>query len=303
MRRLLGLFASRPRAAVVLTATCFLAVCTTHDLVQDLAYALQRLFGRAVFSPLVALLGLAAAALYVGSAERSLRGSPVRRVGRVAVVVPAVLMAASFLTLLSTNMEAVHFLQYGLLFLPLHAVTGRLALPFLVTALLGAADEWFQYAVLHRGWAVPYDVNDVVLNAIGAAAGVGAIVAFGDARPAPRDRRPLRAAWVPVLVAAAVFGAGGPALRAAGVLALYPEDAGPRAALLLSREERPASRWTRPDWGRPFYSLHPGVAVAACLLLAAAVAGLEGRVRLDVTRGCSARRESGIISRPEGGQA
>ncbi len=73
---------------------------------------------------------------------------------------------------LVTMSERVHYLQYGVLAMGLRALLGR-HLPALALAVsLGAADEAYQAFVLYADRPeLPLDFKDMVLNAMGAAAG------------------------------------------------------------------------------------------------------------------------------------
>jgi len=274
LTRLLESCARRRGAAVAATAAYVVAVSLTHDQVQDLAYWLQRTSGPRVWAPIVGVLALAGAVWGALAARNALARSPVRRAAATAWWTTLVLLAAAFFTLLATNMEAVHFVQYALPAIPVYALTRRFSLTALIVTALGALDETWQYAVLHLHWGVQWDANDLVLNGLGAALGCAAIAVFADVESAePPPARPYLAV---VEAAVAVFG-GGLALRAAGLLSLYPED-GP-AWLLLSRSERPESRWEVPEWGRGHHIVHPAVGFGIVLALALGCAWLDARVR------------------------
>lgn len=269
--RFLAACAARPATAVAGTVAYVVWVATTHDHVQDLAYWFQRTFGRAVWAPTVAVLGGVALALACRAAHRRIVVSAVRTEAAAAWWGTAALLVASFFTLLATNMEAVHFLQYAIPAVPVFALTRRFSTTVLAVTALGAADEWWQYDVLHRHWAVPWDMNDIVLNAIGASLGCASILVFADCGPANGARRVLAA---PV-TAAVVLGGSGPALVASGAVGLHPED-GP-AAILLSRSERPIERWTSPEWGRGHFQIHAGGTLAICLALMLAFTWIDAR--------------------------
>lgn len=269
--RFLAACAARPATAAAGTVAYVVWVATTHDHVQDLAYWLQATFGRALWAPTVAVLGAAAFALACRAAYRRIAVSAVRTEAAGAWWGTAALLVASFLTLLATNMESVHFVQYAIPAVPVLALTRRFSVTVLVVTALGAADEWWQFDVLHRHWAVPWDMNDIVLNAIGASLGCASILVFADLVRV----RDVRRAFVAPVSAAVLVGGGALALLGAGVIGLHPED-GP-AAVLLSRSERPPERWTSPEWGRGHYQIHPAGTLAVCLALAFAFAWIDTR--------------------------
>lgn len=264
LARFLAACERRPRLAATGALAYAIAVTATHDHVQDLAYFLQRTFTPEVWRPLVA--GAAALALAVACAAARVRiaESPVRAAAAASWWGICALLAAAFVTLLATNMEAVHFVQYAILAWPALALTGTFARTVVVVTILGAADEAWQYAVLHSDWDVPFDVNDVVLNALGACLGCASALVFAQFRPRVAG---MASALAPAVLFAAVVCGGGVLAVRAGAVALHPED-GP-APVLLSRGPRPADRWETPDWGRGHHVLHPG---AAAVILAALVA-------------------------------
>ncbi len=280
MLALLTWFARRPVVTALLTATYFAVVVASHDHVQEVAYWLQRTFTREIWTVVVAVIAVACA---VAAAWRVVTVCRARALPRGVAIVwwgSLTLASAASLTLLATNMETVHFLQYALLALPVLALTRRFGATVLVVTVLGAFDELNQWAVLHSGWGVRFDTNDVLLNAIGAALGCAAAAVFAGTRPAPPPRaRALAATWAPLLVVALLLGAGGQVLAAEGRLALYREDWSPRTWLTLSRDRRPVARWQRPENSRAHYVTHPGAALALCLVILAAFAALEGALQ------------------------
>lgn len=267
--RFLDACARRPLLTVAGVVGYALLVTATHDHVQDVAYVLQAAAGRDVWSPTVAVAGAAGFAVLAWAAIRRLRASPVGRAATAASVATAVALVAASLTLLATNMEAVHFVQYALPALPVYALTRRFGTTVVVVGVLGALDEVWQYVVLHASWGVPCDMNDIVLNALGASLGCACILVFATCAARDGDR----GAWAAPAAAALVFGAGGVALHAAGLLALHPED-GP-APILLSRLARPESRWQEPEWGRAHHLVHPGLALVVCLAAAFGHAAID----------------------------
>lgn len=285
MSRTLRWFAARPVLTLLLVTAYFAAVVTSHDRVQELAYWLQQTFTREVWSPVVALLALVTAGGLGWRAFSVLRGAGRPRSVAVAWWGSLAAAVAASAVLLATNMETVHFLQYALLAVPVLALSGRCGATVLLVTALGAFDELYQWTVLHAGWAVRFDTNDVVLNGIGAALGCAAAAVFAGVRPARDVGTRVRAAtWGPVLAVTLVVGAGGPALAARHRLAMYREDWCPHAWMTLSRLERPATRWQQPEGARRHHELHPGVMLALCVALAAGFCALDDRWRVEGVR-------------------
>jgi hypothetical protein len=283
MSRLLTWFAHRPVTTVALAAAYFAAVVLSHQAVQDLAYWLQRTFTREIWAPVVAVIAFAGAAWLAWRAWRAPRGAKPPRAVSVAWWGSLAGALVASLTLLATNMETIHFAQYALLALPVLALTGRFGATVLVVTVLGAFDELYQWTWLHPGWAVRFDANDVVLNALGAALACAGAAVFGGVRPAPAPtRRSLAATWAPVLAVALVLGGGGPVLAAEHRLAVHRGDWCPHTWVTLSRARRPDVRWKSPERARRHHILHPGAALAICLVLAAGFSALDDRWRIVV---------------------
>lgn len=279
MSRLLAWFARHPLSTSALAAAYYVAVVVSHDRVQDVAYWLQRTFGRAVWGATVAVLAAGAAAWVAYGAFRRLRDGGRPRAVAVAWWCGLAGAAVASLTLLATNMEVVHFLQYALLALPVLALSGRFGATVLAVTALGAFDELYQWVVLHPGWAVRFDANDIVLNGLGAALGCAAAAVFGDVEPVEVGARRHAATWAPLLCVALLLGGGGPALAATHRLAVDRDDWCPHTWLTLSRIQRPESRWQHPDGARAHHVLHPGAALLACLVIAAGFCALDDRLR------------------------
>jgi hypothetical protein len=279
MRAPLAWFAARRGTAAAAIAAYVVLVTWTHDHVQDVAYLLQRTFGAAAWAPFVAAAAIAAALVATVRVFRAAAASPVRREARAAWGATLLLSAAAFGTFLATNMEVVHFLQYSILAVPALALAGRFAPALLLVTAAGAFDEAWQYAVLHMGWGVPYDVNDVVLNALGASFGLAALLCTAEFRRRDDAAAPTGAAraWVPCAAASAVLLVAGPLLVASGRIALHPGEA-EAPWIVLARCPRPERRWESPDWGRGHLVLHPGAAAAIVCGLAAGWTVLDRRV-------------------------
>jgi hypothetical protein len=109
--------------------------------------------------------------------------------------------------LLVAAVENIHYPQYALLTWLIARAGAPFESAFLLAAMLGAADEGYQYLALPRGTPQYFDWNDVVLNTMGAAFGIVALMAFSkDAiQPPLLSRRSFATVVLIGLVAAAVF--------------------------------------------------------------------------------------------------
>jgi hypothetical protein len=98
--------------------------------------------------------------------------SPGRARTRVAIAAIAILMVAAQKLLLVAAVENIHYPQYALLAGTLVRSGLGFESSWLLAGGFGVLDELYQNAVLPRGVPGYLDANDIVLNAIGAAAGV-----------------------------------------------------------------------------------------------------------------------------------
>jgi hypothetical protein len=92
-------------------------------------------------------------------------------------LVAITVLAGLALSLLAVNgIEAIHLPQYALLVCTLSAGGLGLEAAWLVATALGGLDELWQWLLLRRAVPEYFDWNDVVLNGVGAAVGVLAVV-------------------------------------------------------------------------------------------------------------------------------
>lgn len=155
--------------AVVLSVANLFA----HKPISDICDALYARVGRGRYELIslvgIGLLSLAAALPAARRLSRPLRETwlPVSLLGLTAITL------ASQRWLLVTNIELIHFPQFALIaVLFLIAGLGSRA-AFLCGSIAGLLDETYQHLVLYAGVPNTYfDVNDILLNAVGAAWGV-----------------------------------------------------------------------------------------------------------------------------------
>lgn len=242
-----------------------LAVTLPHEYVQDLAGKLATSIGRANLYRFAAALAITLATLVTIQF--------LRRTRRPSLIIywfaTLLFIAATWATLTANNTELVHYPQYFVPGLLLFALT-RSPLETLCWILLaGGCDEWFQYAVLHGGWGVPYDFNDVFMNLLGGALGM----LFGLAYlPAEKPKaRPASILVAAVLLSAVV-------LYFTGKLLLYQDPSNHDYWFALSRLKPQPFWFFDATWGpRTFHTLSPLEGPALLLATLALYSRLEER--------------------------
>lgn len=168
----------RVRWAWMLAAALTLANPLLHKSVSDVCDWAHGRLGFALYNRTalvgIPLLSILAAALVLGRGRaRLLRPAPLAT-----ALVLAVMSVAAHRWLLVVNIELIHFPQFALVAAVLLAAGLRGPDAYLGATAAGLLDETYQHLVVYAGRPDTYfDINDIVLNAIGAAWGV---VLLGD---------------------------------------------------------------------------------------------------------------------------
>jgi len=172
---------SRPRAApLALVAALSVGNLFMHKPFSDVCDALYARVGRGRYE-IISLVGIGLLSLAAAiPARHGLRRALADTWLAVAILGLLVLTAASQRWLLVTNIELIHFPQFAVIAVLFLAAGLGARLAWLCGTLAGLLDEAYQHLVLYAGVAGTYfDINDILLNAIGAAWGV---LLFGAAR-------------------------------------------------------------------------------------------------------------------------
>lgn len=264
----------RDRRALTLAAVLiYTFLCAReHDRIQDVVRSLQSALGYGTLQRIWLVLGLGVVATLSAALWRRVRRRPELASLPLYWAGTAAATALSVHFFSVNNNEFVHFFQYGLLAIPVFALSGRFAETIVWVAWLGAFDETWQYAVLHKGWGIPLDFNDIVMNFFGAAMMTTLLVALLPARRNESRRVPFGPAY---RFTAAMIGAG-LLLAAAGKLAVYEKAAPPGVWIILSRLEPKPFWFFDETWGpKAFHLLHPLEGVAICLTAAAVYSRMD----------------------------
>lgn len=277
---LIDWFARRRAFTFVLILLYVLAVSVLHEHVQAVVVFAMKAFSANVWLTGVGwffrLAFLLTTLLLVGRVLSQEGGR-----GKLVYWASAVALTFAAVHWLSVNSnEYIHFFQYGLLTIPVYALTGSFGQTAVWVTLGGAFDEAWQYGVLHAGWGIPYDFNDVIMNACGAGLGVVWICSMGSTRTI---ERPI-GAWI----ADQLNGTGwrtallvlmsGVVLLATGLMAIHEPKIGAKPLLSLSRLEPKPFWFFDPTWGpKTFPILHPAEGVVLLALLLGWFSSLDRR--------------------------
>lgn len=277
MQSLLGWFKTHPWLTAIAVAAYTFTCAVNHDRIQDLVRELQKLVGYGTLQRTWLVLGITVLAAISYLLIRRIRQNPdlqllpIYWVGTAAGIIAAV----HFFSV--NNNEFIHFAQYALLACPVFALSGRFGETVAWTSWLGAFDESWQYGMLHPGWGIPLDFNDIVMNLFGAGLMVTLLVATVPVQKASPPK------WPPFGPAyrftAAVLGVG-TVLWLAGKIALTGPTGPPGTWILLSRLEPKPFWFFDASWGpKTFHLLHPLEGMLLCVLFVYLYATLDRRWR------------------------
>lgn len=263
-------FARHRAFTFVLIVLYVLAVSVLHEHVQSVVFAAMKAFSANLWLTAVGWsfrLAFLLATLILIRRVLSQEGGRAK-LGYWVSAVALTFAAVHWLSV--NNNEYIHFFQYALLTIPVYALTRSFGQTAVWVTLGGAFDEAWQYGVLHAGWGIPYDCNDVIMNACGAGLGVVWICSMASMRPIARPA----GAWI----ADQLNGAGwrtallllmtGLVLLATGWMAIHEPKIGAKPLFSLSRMEPKPFWFFDPTWGpKTFHILHPleGVLLMAFL--------------------------------------
>ncbi len=270
MDRTLAWFASHRLASLLFIVIFVLAVSTQHELVQSFVFRAMETFTANTW---LTGVGWAFRIVFLLVTIFLIRRVLHQDQGKGKIVYWAVTVAFTFAAvrwLSVNNNEFIHFFQYALLTVPIFALTRSFGQTVIWTTLGGAFDEGWQYGVLHAGWGIPYDFNDVIMNACGAGLGVVWICSIADMRPVSNS--------VKSLVAEQLAGWGwrtalgllglGLGMLATGHMMVYQPKTGPMPLLSLSRMDPKPFWFFDATWGpKTFHILHPFEGVLLMALL------------------------------------
>jgi hypothetical protein len=232
---------SRPRWGWAGLIAYAAAVTFPHENVQWLMNEIAiRITHRHLYQ-LSAAIGAVEAIVITGMVIRRLKAQEARSTVAVFWIVTLALIAFTRGVFTANDLELVHYPQYIPEGMALLALTLSPAESLAWIVIFGSLDEGYQYAVLSRSRAVPFDFNDVYMDLLGGAAGVLLAMAFMRCtrrNSAAQDEPPV---WKrPGMIAVLGITATGILLWASGFMLLFEDKADTRHWFALSRFRAPA---------------------------------------------------------------
>lgn len=179
------------------------------------------------------------------------------------------LMILAYFTIFVLATELVHFPQYAIMAILLFPLSWRYFDTLFWATLLGALDEAYQYFYLAPDRTDYYDLNDVVINFLGAALGLVFIRSFSEKLPSPEVSSKLSTPIIITVLALFVFGA---IAIISGWIAVYPSTSIDESVTLLVKKI-PESFWS--DFHHiQYHVILPGEGLFLLILLFILYSGL-----------------------------
>ena len=255
-----------PRATWAILFVYAALVTFPHEQVQGIVGSVAKSMGRANLYRLAFWIGIVCAAILTAVFSAALRRHQFPKLIASYWAATLLLIFATWKILTVNNTELVHYPQY---FVP-GAILIALTLSPLETlawiTLVASFDEGYQYAVLHAGWGIPFDFNDIFMDFLGGALGVVFALAFlpcASAKPVSLFRKP-GVALLSLTVATCAI------LLATGKMLLYKDPENHTYWMALSRLKAQSFWFFDETWGpKKFHTLTP---VEGPVLLLAALA-------------------------------
>jgi len=192
MSNFINFLIARKALAFSLCIIYYLLVVLPHNEVGAAVNDIFSSFSRAQYNGIVvsifsviiiALIALGRQNLQVGDRDKV----------RPLIILTLLFIVLCFFFLMVVYVESVHFIQYALFSILLFPLLGRYTSTMIWGAFLGGLDELFQYLILENT-SLYYDFNDIVLDAVGAGAGLVILFVFGmrsfTSRPKKMWKRP-----------------------------------------------------------------------------------------------------------------
>ncbi|MEK6673846.1 MAG: VanZ family protein [Nitrospirota bacterium] len=277
MNSLISFLGKHKLVNILIGACYYLATVLLHEEVSKVSVWIQDKLTLMVYNNLITVIGVALIVAMSSYIANRIRLSSDRYFRTFYLFMTIGLVVLSYTTLMVVNVEAIHFLQYTMLAIPVFAVTLHFGDTLFWTTFLGAIDEAYQYFVL-KNWKY-FDFNDIVLNLVGGAIGVMLIYIMLDYKRFAPDIKNRKWFKSPAIITSALLTVSSLLLYMAGVVRTYPGPDSRKAVILLSKELPSKEFWISFKWGKTYHILKPVEGIILCIVLAGIYYLIDYRVR------------------------
>jgi glycopeptide antibiotics resistance protein len=251
--------------ATLLVTAYFLALVYFHDAATVAADWLKYQLTLKYYNLTFFIAGLAISLFTSYILLKKVKKNNDRRIFFYLFLITVAAMLVAVLTMTVVDMEAIHFIQYGLLSALILPITRRYESAFIYATVLGIIDEVYQYFILNPDFSY-FDFNDIILNMLGAGAGllILAVNIHPQVKMQPWKWYTSPAFWfIIAILAIALF------FSLNMSLSFFPRaEAGAGGSLFsLYRKSLPDEFWTFLYGNRYYHILRPWEAISIMILL------------------------------------
>ena len=218
---------NRQGPLLIATILFYIASVLPHEIVGSIIGSLFKNVSRAVYDRTLLIIVVVAITFYSIFIIRSLLKNRARmNKGLLYLVMTIALCAIAMRYLIVVNVEAVHFLQYGVLSVLVFHLVKRYDYTCWIILLLAFFDESYQHFFLTPNTFAYLDFNDIFLDQIGAGFGLSSLYCL-NRQSGPSNKR---TKFGLILVYATLITTG-LILYVTGIMSIWPTPGEPQAAI------------------------------------------------------------------------
>lgn len=179
MNRIITWLKDHPLWNVLICIGYYLLVVLPHEWVGVTIAGLFAGKSRLYYNNVILALALGLALVVFIPLVSRLLNHPRGKLGWIYLLSLIGLIILTFNTIIIVNIELIHIIQYAVFAILIYSLMNGYTVTLLLTSLVGAFDEAYQYFYLSPQRTDYYDLNDVVFNTLGGACGLLWLWSYG----------------------------------------------------------------------------------------------------------------------------
>lgn len=176
--KIINYLSLRPKINFVLLIAYLLLVILTHEIVGEMTVPIRKKLGLENYNLLVTCISFLGLMLYFLPLYIASKKNEIQTKIFSYLLINCTLAVICFKVLFVLNIEAIHFVQYGIFAILCFPLVRNYLQTIGITMWAGAVDEAYQYVYLSPLKTEYFDFNDVIINTVGAGFGLILIRAF-----------------------------------------------------------------------------------------------------------------------------
>lgn len=160
---------------VVIVIIYYLLVVLPHEIVGGIIAGMFREHGRPFYDKILLIVFSAILMIFIITLSKRIYHHTNRKIVLFYLLLTCFFAFLCYEYLFVVNVEAIHFVQYGVLAILLFPLFRNYTYVLIWTTVAGVIDEFYQYDILAPGKTEYYDFNDVIIDMVGAGFGMVAI--------------------------------------------------------------------------------------------------------------------------------